>query len=43
MIENIPIFVEEIEETKMKWLQRFYVKKHFENMKVWTYYTQYAN
>lgn len=36
MIENIEIFVEEIEETNIKWLQRVYVKKHFENLKFWT-------
>jgi len=43
MIENIAIFVEEIEKTNRKWLQRLYVKKHFENVKFWTSSAQDAN
>jgi len=43
MIENKAIFVEEIEETKIKWLQRIYVKKHFENVKFWASSAQYTN
>jgi hypothetical protein len=43
MVQNIAIFFEEMEEMNIKWLQRLFVKKHFEKVKLWIYPAHYTN